>query len=222
MRPKYVVQTDENVDIHELSAEERRLVGRPDAYLVRGTGRASSGVAVATAETAPAYAQIPQAVDIERELAIQIRDRENNEVITAIELLSPTNKRPGGEREQYLAKRRQYFRSSAHFVEIDLLRGWPRMPLDDLPDCDSCIAVSRVELRPRVAVWPLRLRDRLPVIRIPLRAGDTEPDLDLQAVLHQVYDAWGFEDYIYAGTPQPPLHPEDAAWAASLIPPTFE
>ncbi|MBL8797456.1 MAG: hypothetical protein JNM56_26380, partial [Planctomycetia bacterium] len=39
-----------------------------------------------------------------------------------------------------------------------------------------------------------------------------------QAILHRLYDAAGYEDYIYTGQPQPPLPPEDAAWAQMLVP----
>jgi hypothetical protein len=42
--------------------------------------------------------------------------------------------------------------------------------------------------------------------------------LDLQHVLQRIYDAAGYEDYIYEGLPQPRLSPEDAAWAAEFLP----
>jgi hypothetical protein len=57
----------------------------------------------------------------------------------------------------------------------------------------------------------------MPVIPVPLRAGEPEPRLDLQALLHQVYDAAGYEDDLYLHTPQPPLPPPDDAWAADLV-----
>jgi len=157
-------------------------------------------------------------VDTERHGYVEIRDRRNRELVTVIELLSPTNKRPGPDREQYLAKRRQLFASNVHLVEIDLLRGGPRLPLEDLPDCDYYVAVGRVTDRPRVGICPLRLRDPLPTIPIPLQAPDPDARLDLQQALHDVYDAAGYEDYIYTGQPQPPLHPEDAAWAREFVP----
>jgi Protein of unknown function (DUF4058) len=72
--------------------------------------------------------------DLEGIPFLEIRDRENRELITVIELLSPSNKRPGPDREQYLAKRREYLHSSAHLVEIDLLRGWKPMPAEGRPD----------------------------------------------------------------------------------------
>jgi hypothetical protein len=218
LRPKYIVQSDENVYIHEFSAEERRLAGRPDLSIMAGATASPqrAGPAAATA-TMPVYASIPAAVDVAKESYLAIRDRRSRELITVIELLSPANKRLGPDREQYLAKRRHYLRSRSNFVEIDLLRGGPRMPLDQMPDCDYYVLVDRVEVRPRVPVWPVRLRDRLPSVAIPLRVGDAEPTLDVQEVLHLVYDGLAFADYIYENSPQPPLHPEDAAWAARLL-----
>src|SRR6202011_1559181 len=106
--------------------------------------------------------------DIERVPFLEVRDRQGRELVAVIELLSPSNKRPGEDREQYLAKRRELLRSPAHLVEIDLLRGGPPMPLEDRPVCDYSVLVSRAERRPVAAFWPLRLRDRLPVIPIPL------------------------------------------------------
>ncbi|HUG93314.1 MAG TPA: DUF4058 family protein, partial [Planctomycetaceae bacterium] len=102
--------------------------------------------------------------------------------------------------------------------EIDLLRGGERLPLDDLADCDYCVAVSRAEDRPRVGIWPIRLRDPLPVIPVPLRAPDADAWLDLTQILDGVYDEARYERYIYSGKPQPRLHPDDEAWARSCLP----
>ena len=63
----------------------------------------------------------------------------------------------------------------------------------------------------------MRLRDPLPQIPVPLRAPDPDARLDLQRILHEAYDAGGYEDYIYTGSPQPPLHPHDAARASALV-----
>jgi hypothetical protein len=153
---------------------------------------------------------------VEKESYIEIRDRQTRRLVTVIELLSPTNKRPSDDRERYLAKRAALLASDAHFVEIDLLRGWPRMPFDEPPTGDYCVLVSRVEERPRAGFWPIGLRERLPVIPIPLQAPHADAQLDLQAILHRVYDAAYYRDYIYDGSPWPPLGEEDAAWARSI------
>ncbi len=94
------------------------------------------------------FVRLP-AVDRERLSFLEIRDRDGWQLVTVIELLSPTNKYSGPDREQYLARRRDLLASAVHFVEIDLLRGGPRMPMEDLPECDYCVLVSRVETRPR-------------------------------------------------------------------------
>lgn len=217
VRPSYIVKIDHHVYIHEHAADERRLIGRGDVMVSASRGSPAPPGAPATA-TAPAYGRVPAAVDVERESFIEIRDRQDRQLVTVVELLSPANKKAGPDRDQYSAKRRQLFASGAHFVEIDLLRGWQRLPIEDLPDCDYYALVSQVEERPRVGLWPLRLRDPLPEIPVPLRAPDPSARLDLQRILQEAYDAGGYEDYVYTGSPQPPLHPQDAGWARGLIP----
>jgi hypothetical protein len=149
---------------------------------------------------------------------VEIRDRHDRQLITVLELLSPSNKLAGPDREQYLAKRGQPLGSPVHFVEIDLLRGGPRLPLEGLPDCDYYVLVSRAEQRPAADLWPIRLREGLPVIPVPLRPPHGDAQVDLQQVLHRIYDAAGYQDYIYQGQPQPRLSPEDAAWAQQFVP----
>lgn len=216
VRPHYVARLDEHIYVHELGAEERRFLGRPDVAVAETGPRTTNGAATAVLE-APAVGRLAATLDFEHLSFIEIRDRRNREVITAIELLSPANKRPGPNREQYLLKRWQLLASPVHLVEIDLLRGGPRMPLEQPPESAYCVMVSCWDLRPDVALWPLRLRDPLPVIPVPLRAEDPPAWIDLQAVLHRIYDAAGYEDDIYTGTPQPPLAPDDDAWAKQLI-----
>jgi hypothetical protein len=62
----------------------------------------------------------------ERHTSIEIRDRRNRRVVTVIELLIPSNKSPGSDRDDYLAKRRQVLAGMTHLVEIDLRRGGSR------------------------------------------------------------------------------------------------
>jgi Protein of unknown function (DUF4058) len=108
----------------------------------------------------------------------------------------------------------------ASLVEIDLLRGGKPMPLDDLPDRAYAysVLVSRVEDRPKAGFSSIGLRDRLPIIPVPLRAPANDARLDLQEALNHVYDVSGYEDYIYSGVPDPPLDGKDQDWAENLIP----
>lgn len=215
--PDYIVKVEYHLYIHELPAEERRLLGRADVALAHPPGGAAAAGASAVL-AAPAYATVPPAVDVVKDVYLAVYDRDRREVVTVLELLSPSNKDNGSDREQYLGKRKQVFASNTHLVEIDLLRGGPRLPLDGLPHCDYYVLVSRSQDRPRVGVWPIALRERLPVIPIPLRVGDVELQLDLQNVLNRVYDAAGYARYVYKGLPKPPFTPADAAWAQQFIP----
>jgi hypothetical protein len=174
--------------------------------------------ATAVAEVeAPLRLQLP-ATEAERIPFLRILDRQTRELISIVELLSPTNKRRGEDRGGYLRKRREILASGVHLVEIDLLRGHPALPLEDRPACAYSVLVSRAERRPAVDFWPIGLRDRLPVIPIPLRAPDADARVDLQDALNQVYDEAGYAYFLYQGRPDPPLSTEDEAWARGLLP----
>lgn len=220
--PRYFVKIDEHVYIHELSAAERRPFGRPDLSVYPGEpDHASPPVAVLPA---PAEVFMPPAVDEVRQRYLEIRDRQSKQEVTILELLSPSNKNPGEGRDQYWAKTRLLLTTTlTGLVEIDLLRGGPRLPWGNLPSCDYYALVSRAADRrqesPRASVWPIRLRDPLPTVPIPLRPGETEPLLDLQAIVHQIHDAAGYRLFIYDTPPEPPLAPADAVWAAQLLQP---
>jgi Protein of unknown function (DUF4058) len=217
LAPNYRVSFDANVYLHELSAEERGLMGRPDVGVLQGVGSPPSGPAKNTASGAPVYGFAVPAVDELRESFIEIRDQTGKQLITAIEILSPSNKYAGSDRELYLAKRRKYFKSATHFIEIDLLRGGPRMPLEGLPQCDYCVIVRRANEHPRVGIWPIKLRDQLPAIPVPLKEGDPDCQFDLQGLLHHVYDEGAYRHFIYDGQPEPALRPDDQAWAKDIL-----
>ncbi len=65
----------------------------------------------------------------------------------------------------------------------------------------------------------------IPAFLLPLRRGDTEPVLDLQTLIHEVYDAYGglrqragFDLAIdYTREPVPPLGESDTIWAKELL-----
>jgi hypothetical protein len=216
--PRYFVRIDEHRYIHALPSEERRFIGRGDIMVPAVTERSTAVVAASPVLEAPAEVGLPE-FDTESLSYLEIRDRDNNELVTVVELLSPTNKYAGPDREQYLAKARKLQQSWVHFVEIDLLRGGPRIPWLNMPECEYCVVVSRFETRPRAGIWPLHLRDRLPVIPIPLRHGDADAHVNLQQVLHQIYDAVGYAYRIYSGPPESALAAADAAWAAQVLAP---
>jgi hypothetical protein len=154
-----------------------------------------------------------------REGYLEIREVASLEVITVIELLSPANKRSGKGRAVYEEKRQQVLSSPAHLIEIDLLReGKPMLLLGYHSPSDYRIMVSRRNVRPQADLYGFHLRDRIPSFPIPLRQGDTEPTVDLQAALSQVYHRLSYHLVIdYNREPLPPLSDDDCAWADALL-----
>ncbi len=215
LSPRYYVKIEEYLYIHDLPAEERQYFGRSDlpVHPVSGT---TPAVAAMLTMPAPSVIGLPPAVDIERVPYLEVRDRGSHSVVTVIELLSPSNKYAGDDRESFLTKRREALASEANYVEIDLLRGGPRLPWPGLPKYDYYALVRRVTDWHRLNIWTIQLREKLPTIPIPLRTDEPEPAVDLQATLHRVYDAAGYALHIYERLPEPQFAPDDAAWAAEL------
>jgi hypothetical protein len=104
-------------------------------------------------------------------------------------------------------------------MEIDLLRQGRRVPMrDPLPDTPYFVFLSRAEDRPVLEVWPIQLRDRLPVVPVPLLPGDSDAPLDLQAAFTAVYDAYSYDLSIdYTRPPEIPLAGDDPAWATRRL-----
>ena len=217
--PRYYCRAEEHLYVQDMDAGPTAL-GRPDVSVHDAGLPSPAPGGAATAElVAPAKGRVPPTVrDEMHSVYLEVRGKSGGKVVTTIELLSPSNKERGDDREAYLRKVRRVLGSSANFVEIDLLRGWPRMPWIGLGSCDYCVVVSRAETRPEVDIWPIGLRDPLPKIPIPLLPDEPHATIDLQALLHRVYDGAGFGYSIYDGDPTPRLAPGDAAWAESLVP----
>jgi hypothetical protein len=212
----YLEQKDTWEDFHQSFITHARDVlagGVGENYLVKIEVRLA-GTAVLEA---PMELYLPD-TDTERQSYLEIRDRRERRVVTAVELLSPTNKTPGEHYNAYVGKRRSLLKSLTNFVEIDLRRGGARPQWPELPACDYYVLVSRYPERPKVGLWPIGLRERLPEIPIPLTPPDPDVRLDLQALLNIVYDRAGYGKYIYAENPEPPLLPADAQWARQFLP----
>jgi len=153
---------------------------------------------------------------------IEIRDR-GGKVITVIEFLSPSNKRPGVGREKYLEKQEEVLRSDVSLVEIDLVRWGQRafaLPAYDIPDehhADYLACVSPGWRRSRRLLYPMPLRQRLPLLPIPLRKGESAVAIDLQGLVDQAYLRGRYDQLDYTLDLDPPLSADDAAWARELL-----
>jgi hypothetical protein len=164
---------------------------------------------------------------------VEIRDsHDEHRLITLIVILSPSNKRKGPDRKSYAKKQRDIFSSDVNLAEIDLLRAGRRI----LPNARLTEALEAIVPRPDYVVltsphwhqsgarrsyfaYPIRLRDRLPCVGIPLRADVPEAPLDLQRAVDAAYDAgpylMGALDYSERSTPS--LSDSDDAWAKNLL-----
>jgi hypothetical protein len=151
-------------------------------------------------------------------VAVEIRDRVGNDLITAIEVLSPANKEMPGL-GQYVRKRNVYLRSRANLLEIDLLRhGTRATETQGLRATTYLVSLSRASNRRQLEVWPVNLSDPLPVVVVPLRPEDSDVPLDLGAALSVVYDRARYDLSIdYSAPPAPALEDADSAWATEWL-----
>ncbi|MEO1590920.1 MAG: DUF4058 family protein [Cyanobacteria bacterium J06632_22] len=139
--------------------------------------------------------------------------------MTAVELLSPSNKRAGQGREHYLATRLKMPGSRTHLVEIDLLRAHPPMPFSNATVQSAYrILVSRTGQRPHATLYPFGVQDAIPRFHFPLVDSDTEPVLNLGILLNQVYDRASYDLAIdYSQPLQPSLTEDNQRWVEQLL-----
>jgi Protein of unknown function (DUF4058) len=146
------------------------------------------------------------------------REVNSGVVVTAIEILSPINKRSGLGRRQYEAKRQKLLTTPAHLVEIDLLRQSPPMPVSGGVEAHYRILVSRSEQRPKADLFAFNLPDAIPTFALPLLPGDAEPIVDLKALIETIYDQGSYDLRLnYGEIPAPALSPRDRAWVEGIL-----
>jgi hypothetical protein len=179
--------------------------------------RGEPGAAMSGSTIAPAPLTLTAAMAVPTRLTrLEVRVIEDETRVTVIELLSPANKRSGAEgADAYEQKRQEVFRSEAHLLELDLLRGGqrPRL-LQPLPADPYFIFLSRANNRPYIEVWPLSFRNPIDLIPVPLHYPEPDVPLDLNACLRQIYTSARYNLQIdYRQPPPPPdLTEDDAAW----------
>jgi hypothetical protein len=218
LRPKYYARAEKIYLLSDEHFEERDIERRRPDVSVRSTGRASARTgSTAGVLEPPLRISIPFPESVPQ-VTVEIKDAEERSLITAIEILSFTNKHGSG-REEYLAKRNRLLASGSHLIELDFLRAGMRMPTSTpLPDDPYFVLLSRVDQRPVADVWPISVRSTLPVIPVPLSFGDPDVELDLQAVMTTLYETYGYDLEInYSAPLKRPLSVEDTAWAAGRI-----
>jgi hypothetical protein len=186
--------------------------------------KAGSSAAVAELEQGTDSVAMRAFIEEEfRENFIEIYEADSeSRLVTCIEVLSPSNKRPGTKGwTRYLRKRNALLSGEASLVEIDLLRGGRRMPMvEPWPQSPYYLLVGRESRVPTCRVWPAYFDRPLPEIPIPLVHPDPDLRLALQPLIDAVYERsrYGRElDYTQPLTL--PLLAEEAAWLAERLRP---
>jgi hypothetical protein len=145
--------------------------------------------------------------------------------VTVITLMSPGYKSEySPNRSAYLLMQTKICNSHAHLMEIDLLRGGahtlalPSKALTKVGTFDYRVCLHRAGAGEHYETWSFLLSEPLPRIPVPLKNGDADIVIDLQAIFDRCYDAAGYKWHVdYSRTPDPPLKPGAAAWARTLL-----
>lgn len=220
IRPAYFARLTPYTTYEVVEISRSRLQGiRPDVgVLQRPPALPFAGATLVLDPPVESVVSMEASLEI---LSVEIYRASEESLVTAIEILSPVNKQPGHEAyRDYRRKRRELLRSDVHFIEIDLLRGGERSPLDrPVPTAPYYVSLSRANRRPFISVWPIPLSGRLPTIPVPLAAGDPDAILNLSQIVASVYERGGYDAQIDYRQPVPPpaLTDEEAAWVDKLL-----
>ncbi len=215
----YEASIGERVYLVENDPDLRRLV-LPDVAISHGEATpfpSSPSASVATLEPVTIPLVIPEGP---RQAYIEILHQPDRSLVAVMELLSPTNKSSFG-RMEYLTKRNAILYQNVHLVELDMLRGGQRPPLQKpWPPGDCWYLVSRYEERLNAQIYSWPIRSALPTVPVPLRAPDRDIFIDLAGVFTTAYDRGRFGKRLpYRAPCSVPLSEEDELWAQSIVRP---
>lgn len=222
MPAQYVANVEERLVLASLSSDRY-----PDVHLTKHTrkkGRhesVASGIAVMEPDPSVEVEFEPDEI---REPFLEIhRGKKPDSLVAVLEILSPTNKRPGDGRTKYLEKQAEMMDRPAHLIEIDLLRAGQHtvaVPRESLPTngWDYLVCLHRAGWKNKCEYWATALPERLPRFSVPLANGDDDVVIDLQALLTQCYAAGKFAQKVdYRGECPPPLSKKNAKWIDELL-----
>lgn len=222
VRPRYRVGIEQRTYLAVLTPAEYILVGKPDVLVVAQPQLSQSGHTAATVvDSTPHVAYLPMPEEVVEHYLV-VRDVVTGEAVTVMELLSPTNKLTRDGRRQYMRKRRHILGSATHYIEIDLLRAEEPFPFtvqNGHGQSDYRMLISRAPERPQAAVYLFTVRDPIPDMPVPLHAGDPEPAVPLNRLVHEVYDRAGYDlllDY-HQAPPPPQFSRQDTQWMQQLL-----
>ena len=211
-----VARVEETVSV-DFEDGSRSIV--PDVRVVEDFEDVTVGYQTATVAVAEPLLVLEAVLQTARH--VRILDVSSGErVVTAIEVLSPTNKLTKAGREDYHCKQQDYLDARINLVEIDLLRCGEYVlaaELKRIPQSKRRTYMMSVQCRTKTKLFGTSLREPLPVIPIPLRPTDRDVALSIQPIIDQVYDRGRYAKLNYQTNPELPFSPEDAAWVDELL-----
>jgi hypothetical protein len=157
-----------------------------------------------------------ESYDPPKQLHVHIIHLPDEQVITDIELLSPSNKHHGSrDRAAYLANRQNLGIHGVNIVELDLLVTGARIPMRaTLPARDYYALITPAPAWNQTDVYAWSVRDSLPALPIPLKPEDGQALLDLASAFAATYEHGRYRRLLrYARPLRSGLSEADRAWA---------
>lgn len=204
--------------VEDTSPEEDVGIMYPDVEVFRKPGVVKEPVGSYEPPITPETVILPAIKNVQVRIpVVEIKDSKSNQLITAIEILSPVNKRKPGL-IPYREKRERLHNAGVHLVEIDLLRRGER-PFEHpyLPKSHYLICLLRAGIG-KTHIWAVDVKEPLPVIPIPLKQPDRDSSLDLAKAFNDLYEQGVFERSVdYSEAPPPPaFSEEEVEWMKGL------
>lgn len=220
--PAYVARI-EPYSIEDTNVEADAGIMYPDVALLYRKTKSRRGEVQEPAVSAPPLTPptisiaVPLPVEV-RVPVIAIRDLSDNRLITAIEILSPVNKREPGM-EPYRRKRERLCAAGVHLLEIDLIRRGKRAAeYLRVPQAHYLVSLIRAGSQ-TLTCWTFNVQNELPVVPVPLRSPDDDATLHLKKALDMIYTRNRYDlsiDYDQP-PPLPPFGNDDIAWMSNRI-----
>ena len=157
---------------------------------------------------------------------IEIRDASSgHQIVTVIEVLSAANKAGANGTQEYRRKatgnsvrQNEPRQRLIYFAAASASRRYRWRQSRRLIARRIMSASSAGWRGDEFEIFRAPLRERLPIIRIPLRRTDADVTLDLQGLVEQAYLTGRYDDDIdYRNDPEPPFDGDDARWADELL-----
>jgi Protein of unknown function (DUF4058) len=213
----YVATSKNRVWVDEVQSRE------PDVSVLGTIQAGSGGTAVL-----PGLTVIDEEFgsDPVEESYLEIYSMPGKRLVTAIEVISLTNKHAGKrKRKPYLLKQKEYHKGRVNLVEIDLLRAGPHVTLvsrDRLErkvgSFDYHISVRTEHPASRLFAAGIKLAAPLPSLAVPLDQNAGHVMVDLQKILDQAYESGRYERLVdYTTWCDPPLPAAQRKWAEAIL-----